>query len=210
MPALAQHFRVACDDASRLAVAGEQIRVKGDSQIRSEMTVSRLEYLYEIAFLRMFLAWETFLEESFVRYMCGCCGLVGQPQTAVSGAYSPSISHARAVLHGNQHYLLWHSPAKVAARSKMTFVNGLHEVVLASNQSRIDCFASVRHRIAHAQLDARNKFDSATMNLAGRRYPASRVGRFLRDSDPSQPLPTRWIDAIANELVALAQQVAPP
>ena len=178
--------------------------------MRGEITVPRLEYLYEIAFLRIFVAWETFLEESFLRYMCGFSSPGAQPQTSLQGAYSPNLAHARAALHGSQQYLLWHSPAKVIARSKNIFVNGAHELVVASNQARVEYFARVRHRIAHGQQDAQKKFDAATMNLVGRRYPASRVGRFLRDADPRHPLPTRWIESIAAELSGLAAQVVPP
>ena len=71
MPALAKHFQTACDTACRLAVAGELVRASGGVVARQEFTLPRLEYLYEIAFLRIFIAWEFFLEESFLRYMCG-------------------------------------------------------------------------------------------------------------------------------------------
>lgn len=213
MPAFAKQFQASCDDACRLATAGEQVRALGDAQVRAEMNVPRLEYLYEIAFLRVFLAWETFLEESFLRYMCGFSCRSGQPQriaAGTAGKYSTSLAQARAALHGHQHYLLWHSPGKVIARSKSFFASGAHEVVISSNQARIEHFACIRHRVAHAQQDARQKFDAATMNLVGRRYSGSRVGRFLREADPSHALPTRWLASIAAELVSLAQQVVPP
>jgi hypothetical protein len=209
MPALAKHFEAPCNAACSLASSGENVRTNGGVAMRNEITVPRLEYLYEIAFLRIFVAWETFLEESFLRYMCGFSGRTGKPQVAVRGAYSPNLAHARATLHGTYDYLLWHSPKRVIARSKSIFVNGVHELVVASNQARVDYFANMRHRIAHGQLDAQQKFDAATMNLVGRRYPGSRVGRFLRDTDPGQALPTRWLDSIAAELSALALQVVP-
>lgn len=158
----------------------------------------------------MFIAWESFLEESFLRYMCGFHCKQSAPQVPNSGSHLSTLALARAALHGSQQYLLWHNPAKVVARSQSFFTQGAHETVIASNQARIEHFARARHRVAHAQQDAHRKFDQATMSLVGRRYPASRVGRFLRDRDASQPLPSRWLQTIASELVALARQIVPP
>jgi len=209
MPPLALQFRAACDAACELATAGERVRVLADPAARRELTLPRLEYLYEIAFLRMFVAWELFLEESFLRYMCGYTGFNQAPQQSVLGNYSRTLTDARSALYGTQQYLLWHSPAKVIARSQKIFKNGVHETVISSTQARIGHFSCIRHRIAHGQLDAQKKFDAATMTLVGRRYPASRVGRFLRDADPGLTPPTRWLSSIADELANLALQVAP-
>lgn len=209
MRSLPQNFQAACDTAFALAAAGERVRAAGGAIAREQLTVHRLEYLYEIAFLRIFIAWEDFLEESFVRYMCGFGGTAGRAARLGGAAYFPTISAAKAALYGTHQYLLWHSPKTIIARSKGYFSAGFHETVLLSNQTRVDWFSNVRHRVAHGQEDAQKKFDVATMSLNGRRYRASRVGRFLRDSDTSQTPPVRWLESIASELAALAFQVVP-
>ena len=79
-------------------------------------------------------------------------------------------------------------------------------MVIASNLSRLEQFAAIRHRIAHAQEHARIQFDLATMSLAAKRYKGARPGRFLRDwESPSR----RWLDAIADELKYLSVQITP-
>ncbi len=206
---IAQRFSDACGAARGLAEAGERVRVIGGASARDALTLPRLEYLYEIAYLRVFIAWEAFLEETFVRYMCGFAGTAGQMQPAGNMQHHPTIAAARGALYGSQSYLLWHNPKTVVARSKVHFVGGLHETVVQSHITRIEWFAHVRHRVAHGQNDARQKFDVATMNLAGRRYQGSRVGRFLRDTDPSVSPPARWLATIADELEGLAGQLAP-
>ena len=65
----------------------------------------------------------------------------------------------------------------------------------------------MRHRIVHDQIDAKNKFDIATLQIAGRTYPASRPGRFLRDWDRSATPPRRWIEVLIADLIQLMHQL---
>jgi len=62
-----------------LAQIAEAVRVElpKDSALLAQLFPSRLETLYEMAYLRIFLAWEWFLEESFVRYLCGYANMHG-------------------------------------------------------------------------------------------------------------------------------------
>src|SRR5687768_9158736 len=73
MPRLAGEFHTKVVASVSLARAGELIRAHfgANDPYRNELSVSRLEAIYELAFLRIFIDWEIFLEESFVRYLCG-------------------------------------------------------------------------------------------------------------------------------------------
>lgn len=75
-------------------------------------------------------------------------------------------------------------------------------------QGRIETYASIRHRIAHAH--GGTEFDLATMSLAGKRYRGSRPGRFLRDWVRYTQIPMRWIDVILMDFRGLAFQITPP
>jgi hypothetical protein len=59
----------------------------------------------------------------------------------------------------------------------------------------------------HEQNDARMKFDQASTMFAGRTYPASRPGKFLKDFDRSSTPPKKWIQTAINELTGLARQM---
>jgi hypothetical protein len=83
----------------------------------------------------------------------------------------------------------------------------LLETIISSNQARLDALAAVRHRIVHDQKDAKMKFDQATLLLVGRTYPASRPGKFLRDSDTGAAPPRKWIETAVIELTGLAGQM---
>jgi hypothetical protein len=208
MPPLVGELASAVATALDLSRAGELARVHIPSSSTPKFDVSRLEYIYELAFLRMFVAWEIFLEESFHRYLCGYSSSVFGQQPTISGVYHKSLSLAEAAVLAGAAYKLWHDPQRVEARSRQFFVVGSrHEVVMASSRTRIAHMASVRHRVAHGQDDAALKFDAATQYWVGHRYKGSRPGRFLRDHDTSSVPPRRWIETLGTELVALAGQI---
>lgn len=175
--------------------------------LRPHWHYSRVELVYELAFLRVFLGWESFLEETFCRLLCGYSGKGGKETLAGGKPYFRSISKAHSAVLGGQKFKLWHNPDHVISRAQTFFSNGRIEQVLSSNLARIRQMSAVRHRIAHDSSDVKSKFDSATMAFCGARYPGSRAGRFLREAVPGAILPSRWIVDLSNELLALAKQI---
>jgi hypothetical protein len=153
------------------------------------------------------MEWEVLLEGAFHRFMCGYAHSGGQEPLIVGNSYSNKISDAEATLLNGRQYLLWHNANQVISRAAGVFNNSRYEQVLASAQQRLMHFAAVRHRIAHAQQDAANKFDLASMSIAGRRYAGARPGRFLRDTKAGANPPSRWLSEIFGELEHLAQQI---
>ncbi|MBX5047040.1 hypothetical protein [Rhizobium lentis] len=166
-----------------------------------------VELAYELAFVRLFTSWEVTLEQIFLRLMCGFNSGMGQAILCNGLAYSPTIGQAETLLLNGRQYLLWHNPDHVINRAAGMFLNSHYEQVLASAQQRLKHFAAVRHRVAHAQKDAAAKFDNATMALAGKRYRASRPGRFLRDRVANSNPPEQWLSMIASELESLVVQL---
>lgn len=210
MPDLRAELQRRTFEGLALAQFGEIARLEAarGSRTRAALHPVRLEALYEMAFLRVFVSWEAFLEQAFFRYLCGYASVHGTATPIPGSNFLPTLAQAElAVLNGNT-YVLWHSPAKVVTRCRRFFNASTIETIVSSNTSRLEAFAAIRHRIAHAQTDARNKFDAATMSLVGRRYPGARAGAFLRDRDPTASPPERWLDRLAQELISLAHQVA--
>ncbi len=191
--------------------AGEIAHASGGPAIRKEWSVSRLEALHELAYLRVFAAWETFLEAVFYRSLCGYASTAGQ-ETLVAGAYYSSLTAAETAVLGPHTYLLWHSPQRVIDRCRRYIRYGpgfpaRQETVIASNLARLESLAATRHRIVHDHADAKRKFDNATLHIAGRTFSASRPGRFLRDWDHSALPRRRWLEVTIAELTSLARQI---
>jgi len=208
MPELSKRLRSQTDEALQLAEASERVRIilSAQPKTRNVLSTSQVRLTYEMAYLRIFASWEAFLEDSFIRYLCGYSNSTGQ-QSIVSGSYFRSLLDARRALLGQQTFVLWHNPKKVAERGKKFFRQGVHETTLMSSLSRLEWFASVRHRIAHNHDDAKRHFDSACMALCGRRFPGGRPGSFLRDTTVLGNARTRWLAIISDELCDLADQI---
>lgn len=197
--------------AAQLPATFETLRAHAEpgSNEHKLLHPARIESAYEMAFLRIFIAWEDVLEQSFIRYLCGYKSVTGTQAPATGVTFTGTVSAAESQLYAGSSYLLWHNPQHVINRSRKFFSNGLHEHICQSNFARLTDLASVRHRVAHGQDDSKSKFDAATMRLAGKRYRGSRPGPFLRDWDSSCSPPRRWLDVLAAEFVGLIGQIVP-
>lgn len=210
LPPLAADFDKEVARAINLVERVEKARIALQSDIKNKKLLhySNIETLHEFAYLRVFLAWEAFLEQTFFRYLCGYRNTVGQ-ETIRNPSYCATLTDAENAVLGERDYVLWHNPQKVVSRAQTFFVRGRHEQVIRSNQARLELFAKVRHRIAHSQRHAKGQFDLASMALCGKRYSGSRPGRFLRDQLPTVSPPRSWLYEISTELVGLAFQIGP-
>jgi hypothetical protein len=205
--------------ANEIVLAGEQSRVR-EGLIKGGWTENRLEFLHEFAYLRIFSAWEDMLESVFLRSLCGYASRAGGQEILAKGTYHKTLLHAEmAVLSSESRgtrlktFLLWHGPDQLIKRCQFHIKSGpsggpaIQERIISSSKARLEALAAVRHRIVHEQDDARFNFDAATLAIAGRRYPLSRPGKFLRDEDLSGSRPRKWLDALTAELCGLASQM---
>lgn len=209
MPRFDLHFSAQAQVALEIVRAGEIVRA---ARVK-EWTIKRLESLYELAYLRSFVACETCLEAVFYRSLCGYASSAGQETLIGIGGYYPTLAHAEAAVLGGSQYALWHNPWSVIRRCKRFIRSGvagcpgLEELTVSSNVTRIEHLAAIRHRIVHNHSDAKSKFDAATFAIAGKVYPASRPGKFLRDVDRSIAPRRRWLNVTIDELTGLAGQI---
>lgn len=207
MPALDQRLGDRIRESVSIAHAAETARLSPkSSNVYRAFSLTRVELLYELAFLRVFLAWESYLEEVFVRCLCGYRtrhGIVA-PR---SGTHSRTLQGAQGVILGGRTYVLWHDPAIVVRRARTHLIHSPLESIVSSNIAFLALMAVIRHRIAHEQDDARRKFDVAAMHLTGRRYPGARPGRLLRDWHPRQMPRARWIDVLGGQISGLGGQI---
>jgi hypothetical protein len=213
MPKLDHVFADQADASRAIARAGEITRASSlpGSPPYVQWPISRIEAVYELAFLRIFIAWEMFLEASFYRRLCGYVvqlpTIAGAPAESLLAAPYPTIKKAESAVLGNQFYIAWYNVDTVLKRCQSHVANGRHESVFASNYADLKSLGYIRHRIAHGTDDAKKKFDSATNHLTGSTYPGSRPGRFLRAKQPNVTPKRSWLDGIADQLIHLAGQI---
>jgi hypothetical protein len=210
MPPLALQFGQDVTNWIDLARAGDIILLAavGIPDIERELARPRLEALYELAYLRLFLSWETYLEESFRRLACGYVVSGRVAATLVPPAPFSNLAAADQAILGSRDFVSWANPGKVVSRSRDFATNGPHELVLSSSLRRLEAFNNLRNRIAHPSGFAKAQFAAAATLLVGHGYRGTSAGRFLRSWDRSLTPPVRMLDSIGSELAALAQQIS--
>jgi hypothetical protein len=103
MPPLAAQFTRRVFEGFALAEAGD-LAGSGlvDAQLRKEWHVARVEFLYELSFLRIFIEWEAFLEQTFIRYLCGYAHPRGEPYVPVGGRLCAILQDAEVTMLGRK------------------------------------------------------------------------------------------------------------
>lgn len=198
---LVDDFSAQVADATGLVQAAES---------SSAFLYTKRLYIYEAAYLLVFSAWENLLEQSFLRFLCGYSNGAGALTKNGTWTRPNSIAAADTMVLGRKQFTLWHNPTYVIGRSKGYFVSGPHEAILASALGEIECFAAIRHFVAHRNRDTGIKFQAAATRLSGAPVLGGRAGRLLRTRtmDTVTGADVTWFERISADLVRYATQVA--
>src|SRR4029077_1888067 len=124
MPRFDRELYSQAQSAIAIVRAVEVSRPSGGVSIRKEWSAVRLEALYELAYLRVFAAWEMCLEAVFYRSLCGFASAAGK-ETLVSGRYYSTLAAAESAVLGNRSYVLWHNPQHVIDRCQKFIRSGV-------------------------------------------------------------------------------------
>lgn len=139
----------------------------------------QLEIIAELAFLRVFMAWENFLEESFIRYLVGAASPSGYtPDRFVN---PPNMEIAEKLILGEKReYVRWNSTNEVIARSKIYFKDGEpYKNALQVATIELDEMNTIRNRIAHKSTYSKDKFNQLIRRTFGHGIRGMTPGRFL-------------------------------
>ncbi len=123
-------------------------------------------FLTESAFLKMFIAWETFLEESFLNYLTGRRTILN---TVVPRYAKPTaLNHAINLTVGVNAYFDWSRPDAVIKLSKLFFDNGdPFHTTIAAIQSDVFDMKTIRNAAAHLSSTTSTSLDSLSSRLLG-------------------------------------------
>ena len=112
MPRFDLSLAAEAQTATEIVLAGETSRFAG----RDEWTLKRIESLYELAYLRVFVAWESILEDIFYRTLCGFGSRAAGQEPLLCGRYYSTLAKAEAAVLGTQRYMLWENSVKIIKR----------------------------------------------------------------------------------------------
>jgi hypothetical protein len=159
----------------------------------------------EAAFLQMFKAWEFFLEESVVAYLCGRLCLDGA--SVASHITAPSEEIARRLLGGDRGYAEWTNVDDVQSRLGRYFpLPNRIDNALKASMVDLRHIARIRNSIAHTSTLASRRFRELAEGLLGGRPSIKRPAQLLVTSYPGGD-GLLFFERYADVLEATAQAI---
>jgi hypothetical protein len=163
----------------------------------------------ELAFLRSFLAWETFLEQSFILYLSGQRPPRGRAPHRY--AFPPNQRAAMDwVVPEGRPYARWTVATDVSARAERLFQAGRpFAPVLRGNQNVLEDARLIRNAIAHESISVWEKFENSVRTKLGTLPPNLTVGGFLGTIVPTSAPPVSFLEFYLGKIEFAAQQIVP-
>lgn len=140
--------------------------------------------LNELRFVRATLAWEEFVEQSFLCFLRGSRSVLGRSY-ALAVPPPANVAAAGAVAIGNSPFGKWLNEKWTLKRAASVF-SGAHPFMsLASPQ--FPEIRTIRNRIVHRSENARAEFQQVVASLYGSSKPGMTPGRLLSDASSGTP-----------------------
>lgn len=161
------------------------------------------DWITELAFLRAFLAFESFLEESFILYSLGQRAPRGRAPHRFT--FPPSRKDATEWVKEGREYATW-SASSVSERAYRYFRGGgPFTNTLRASQSALD--ETIRNAIAHESTEAQQKFESLVRAKLGTLPPILSIGSFLSTPIPLSAPPQSFLELYLDRIELVATQI---
>jgi hypothetical protein len=180
----------------------------GRGVVRGRFTQKQFETVVELAYLQGYLAWESFLEETFILYMVGKRAPNGyRPKCYVQPT---SRGHALDFNLGEQRYADWTAADRVVQRAQRFFKNGEPFATPLQSMGRVpDDMKILRNAIAHRSEGTNSRFQSVVRNELGFYAHGLTVGGFLDSGVPTAAPGLRYLDYYFENLLQAARNIVP-
>jgi hypothetical protein len=172
-------------------------------------TVSHMEMVTEMAFLRCFLAWEAFLEESFILYLQGKNAPGGKMPKCYVQPPTREVAEQIIVPDGRE-YADWAKVRNVIRRAERFFRDGEpYSGALKSQQDRLQHIETVRNAIAHSSIYSWEGFQKLVRRELGTFPPNMTVGGFLEMTTPRSSPPMSYLEFYLAVIRLVADRIVP-
>jgi len=159
--------------------------------------VSR-HYIAELVILRTFALFESIVEQSACRLVCGATYLDGTPAQLLRPVPTKGIRRAREAMSQYNRtkplqQLRWNKPVNIRTNLDTLFPPTEHFIATLQGHSKfIADIRKVRNHIAHANEGTRTKFQQVVLNYYGAVVPSLTPGRMLVSPRFKPSLAERW------------------
>ncbi len=174
-----------------------------------KFTSNHKEIVIKIAFLQSFLAWEEFLDESFILYMLGMRPPRGYRRP--TRLFKPSKrKEAMRLIVGDRRYADWTQTAMLRERARLYFKKGEpYDSALSIHQNMFQDMNTIRNAIAHSSEHSREQFKKLVRRNLGT-YPSGiTIAKFLRMQKPGITPAITFIDYYLTTVSLIADSIVP-
>lgn len=158
-------FKARLDGESNKLKQLDLLQVKQGKRL-SPLPKTVKEKFAESSFLLVFSSWESFLEDTFLAYMCSGQTATGyHPESFVK---CKDFEHAKNLLKADRRFIRWTLPSETKERAGLWFKTGEpYESALAAVSTQLELMRHIRNGIAHDSSDAKDKFRTAVRHILG-------------------------------------------
>lgn len=166
------------------------------------------EFISESAFLRIFIAWETFIENCFIDYLLNEPSILNnRPAKWVNPI---DKEHAQQITIGNQRHMDWSNPETIRNLSKIFFHQGyvFNTALSAINNDLMD-LKTIRNSAAHLSSTTASKLDGLSTRILNTPCNNYTAYRLLFSIDPRAGTPNQTVlDRFIRILDVTAEQIS--
>lgn len=165
------------------------------------------DFITDSAYLKIFIAWETFLETSFIQYMLGEPSILGN---AITRYVQPKDEqHANSLLIGTQRYVDWSNPGTVKKLCNLHFApDNPFDTFISSMMSDLLDLKIIRNAAAHLSSTTRQRLDSLGTRKLKRPCNSLKVSDILFAIDPDSAMNETILTTYLNKLDVSAEGIA--
>lgn len=171
------------------------------------------EFISESAFLKIYIAWETFVENCFVDYLLNEPSILNN--RPAKWANPISREHALDIIIGNQRHMDWTNPDSIRKISLIYFHQGyVFNSVLSAISADLMDMKTIRNSAAHLSSTTSMKLDGLSTRILNTPCANYTAYRLLFSIDPRSPtsaqsLPTQTVlDRYLQILDVAAEEIA--
>jgi hypothetical protein len=165
------------------------------------------EFITDSAYLKIFIAWETFLEDSFIQYMLGEHSISGK---VIGCCVQPKYKkHANNLLIGTQRYVDWSNPDIIRKLCNLYFNSGNpFDTFISSISFDISDLKTIRNAAAHLTSTTQQQLDSLGTRKLKRQCNNLKVSDILFAFDPESTANETILTTYLNKLDICAEGIA--
>ncbi len=166
------------------------------------------DLIVQIAFLRGFISWETFLEESFILYLLGMSSPKGTSATRF--AMPPDRERAEKLVAEGKQFADWTTTDSIIQKAERFFDNGIpFSGPLKSKNSTLSEIKIIRNAVTHSSKHCQEQFRKLVRSKLPVYTPGLTVGDFLSMTIPHSSPPESFLEKYISELIFVAEQIVP-